>query len=684
MWLSCLIIFQINLVGFAQSGIISTYVGPGLPVDGSLAINQGLDGPTSVALDGRGGFFVSSGSQNRIYHVAVNGQIESVAGNGVADYGGDGGKAISAKLNDPEAVAIDFSGNLYIADTGNHRIRKVTPNGIISTIAGNGTQGFSGDGGPAVSAGLNDPSGVAVGPSGNLYIADSGNHRIRKITLAGIISTVAGDGMKGFSGDGSSATSVHLNYPRNVAVDVAGNLFISDYENNRIRKVTPVGIISTVAGNGSCGRKGDGGPAAAAQLCSPIGIAADVSGNLFIADSGSSRILKVAPDNIIHIAVSGGGVPAASTHLSTPTSVVVDALGDLYIADCRNNRVRRVTPDGAISTVAGNGTSGFSGDNGPASMAIIDTPIGVAVDADGNLFLTDNNRIRKVTPNGIINTVAGNGTSGFSGDGKPAITAELNEPASIAVDAAGNLIIADTSNNRIRKVTPNGIINTIAGNGMPGFSGDGGLAILAQLATPQAVAVDALGNLYIADSRNNRIRKVTPDGIIHTVAGNGMPGFSNDGDSAAASARLWHPTAVAVDAAGNIFTANRNRILKVTNGIISIVAGNGTFGFSGDGGPATSAQLFRPRSIAVDAAGNLYIADSETSQIRKVTPDGTISTVAGNGTSGFSGDGKPAISAQLHEPASMAVDAVGNLFIADSGNHRIRKVSEGKTANNPK
>jgi len=552
--------------------------------------------------------------------------ITTVAGWGV----GDGGPATSAGLSYPSGVAVDAGGNLYIADRYNGRIRKVTPAGVITTVAGNGTFGFSGDNGPATSAGLYLPSGVAVDASGNLYIADTANNRTRKVTPAGVITTVAGNGTSGFSGDNGPATSAGLNGPVGVAVDTGGNLYIADHGNDRIRKVTPAGVITTVAGNGTFGFSGDNGPATSASLGSPSGVAVDASGNLYIADQ---------------------------------------------------YRIRKVTPAGVITTVAGNGTSGFGGDNGPATSAGLSSPSGVAVDTGGNLYIADagNDRIRKVTPAGVITTVAGNGTPGFSGDNGPATSAQLLLPVGVAVDAGGNLYIADRFNARIRKVTPAGVITTVAGNGDHGFSGDNGPATSASLSNPSGVAVDTGGSLYIADRFNNRIRKVTPAGVITTVAGIGtFGGFSGD-NGPATSAGLSYPSGVAVDAGGNLYIADagNNRIRKVTPaGVITTVAGIGTSGFSGDNGPATSASL-GPVGVAVDTGGNLYIADRENDRIRKVTPAGVITTVAGNGTGGFSGDNGPATSAQLSLPAGVAVDAGDNLHIADTYNHRIRKVLTG-------
>jgi uncharacterized protein (TIGR03437 family) len=331
-----------------------------------------------------------------------------------------------------------------------------------------------------------------------------------------------------------------------------------------------------------------------------------------------------------------------------------------------------------ISTVAGNGVVGFSGDGGPATAAQLWLPSSVAVDATGNLYIADygNNRVREVSA-GVITTIAGNGTAGYSGDGGPAISASLYLPSGIAVDASGNVYIAEAAESLVRKVSAGGTITTFAGDGVTGFAGDGGTATSAQLNLDvfSGIAVDSAGNVYIADSGNNRIRRVSVGGVITTVAGNASGAYTGD-NGAATSASLNGPVAVAVDASGNLYIADagNNVVRKVSaGGIITTVAGNGTAGFSGDGGPAKSAQLWTPSGVAVDHAGNLYIADYGNYRIRLVSA-GTISTIAGNGTEAYAGDGGPATAASL-APAGIATDALGDLFIADQNNNRIREVS---------
>ena len=673
----------IGSVNFAVAGgNISTFAGGG-PGNGDSALLTSF-GPSCVVADPNGNLLVCS--SDRILKVSSNGIVTVVAGNGTHGLSGDNGPAKSAMLYNPRAMTVDSIGNTYIADSSNNRIRKVDVNGVITTFAGTGHfqfSGYSGDNGPAVLAQLNNPQGIAVDASGNVYISDSANNCIRKVSVNGIITSIAGMGLF-CNGNNGTATQTTLNNPRGLAIDAAGNLFIA--EGSGVRKLTPNGIISTVnsaalgipgsvavdangnlyaadflrqqifklmpdgtslavAGTGVIGYSGDNGPATSAAFFNPFGISVDAIGNLYIADSGNYRVRMLSTSGIIStvagngkVALSGDNGPATSAQLLNPNGVTLDAGGNLYIADTWNNVIRKVTSNGIISTIAGFATggsgangfvgqNGYGGDNGPANLARLSGPVSVAVDSAGVIYFTDqgNHCIRKVGLSGIINAVAGIcGTYGNSyfGDNGPATAAALNLPGGIAFDMGGNLYIADSGNNRVRKVGVNGVITTVAGNGVSAFNGDNGLAITAQL-NPQGVAIDASGNLYIADGGNHRVRRVGVNGIITTVAGNGVAGYS------------------------------------------------------GDNGPAISAQLNGPVSVKLDSSGNLYIADYYNERIRRVGIDGVITTVAGNGVfpSGFTGDGLSAISTQLYGPADVAIDTAGNLYIADVYNQRIRKVS---------
>jgi sugar lactone lactonase YvrE len=785
-------------------GIITTVAGNGAfgySGDGGAAINGQLDYPTGVAVDAFGNLFIADRGNDVIRKVGTDGIITTVAGDGTNGYFGDGRAATEAELWGPEGVAVDAFGNLFIADRGNDVIRKVGTNGIITTVAGNGTYGYSGDGGSAIKAEFSSPTGVAVDASGDLFIADSGNFRIREVGTNGIISTLVAT-------EGISQT------PTGVAVDAVGHLFIADPHGSppsrplhpgppppppysAILEVETDGRITTVAGNGTTGYSGDGGPATNAELNYPENVAVDASGNLFIADSGNNRIRKVVlpsptlvlndvtaanageydvvvsspygsvtssvltllvllppaivaePQNAgvalgsnatLSVAATGtapleyqwyfeGAALRGQTSANLPLSAVAFTNGGSYNVVVTNlygsitSAVAVVTvglppgivaqpasqtnlfgdavafsvavsgtgpftyqwqlnganlTEGVITTMAGDGMEGYSGDGGPATKAELNLPSGVALDASGNLFIADNynSRIRKVATNGIITTVAGNGKYGYSGDGGPATKAELTGPSGVALDASGNLFIADTDNSVIRKVATNGIITTVAGNGKYGYSGDGGPATKAELTGPFGVTLDASGNLFIADSGNFRIREVGTNGIITTVAGNGFRGCSGDAGPAT-NAKLCYPQNVAVDAFGNLLIADTgtNVIREVgTDGIITTVAGNGRGGYSGDGGAATSAELSGPSGVAVDAFGNLFIADTSNERLRKVGTDGIITTVAGNGKGGYAGDKGAATKAEMYGPSSVTVDASGNLFIADENNMCIRKV----------
>ena len=634
--------------------------------DGGPAIRARLAGPGGVAVDGAGNIYIADTENHRIRRVDGSGNITTIAGTGERGYSGDGGPAIRARLAGPGGVAVDGAGNVYIADRENHRIRRVDASGIITTVAGNGEIGFSGDGGPAVGAWLHTPGGVAVDGAGNVYIADTENHRIRRVDGSGTITTFAGTG-RGYGGDGVPAVAAWLRWPAGVAVDGAGNVYIADTWNHRIRRVDGSGIITTVAGTGEWGSGGDGDPAVAARLNRPRDVAVDASGALYIADTWNHRIRRVDPSGIITTVTGtggwgfdGDGDPAVAARLNRPRDVAVDASGALYIADTWNHRIRWVDPSGIITTIAGIGESGYGGDGGPAVAASLWHPRGVAVNTSGNVYIADtwNHRIRRVDAGGTITTIAGTGESGRGGDDGPAVQVQLDRPSDVAVDGEGNLYIADTRNDRIRRVDLSGIITTA----------------VAEVSLPGGVAVDPSGALYIAGTWNHRIRRVDAGGTITTIAGTGERGFSGDGGPAT-EAVLELPEGVAVGGEGNLYIADtrNHRIRRVDpSGVITTVAGIGEGNDSGGAGPATEAALSRPRGVAADRLGNLYIADTGNHRIRRVDPSGTLSTIAGTGVSGYGGDGGLAVEAQLNQPTGVAVDEAGNVYVADTGNHRIR------------
>jgi sugar lactone lactonase YvrE len=517
---------------------------------------------------------------------------------GGSTYIGDGGSAKLAATALPSSVALDSAGNLYIADAQHERVRKVAAGtGVITTVAGTGIYGSSGDNGPAAAAQLSVPLAIAVDRNGNLFIAEQYANRIRKVnTSSGVITTFAGNGSAMFSGDGGPAALAALNQPQGVAADFNGNVFIYDACNSRIRKVDgQTGIITTVAGSGQPGFSGDGGPAILAQIgrtCSPF------NGN-----------------------VIGGGV-------------ALDSNGNLFIADFSNNRIRKVDViTGSISTVAGNGNYASTGDNGPATLAGLAAPNAVVFDPMGNMLIAERggglaevgSRIRQVSfATQTISTIAGNGTVDYSGDAGSPAAASLAEPLGLTVDGAGTLYIADTYNNRIRKVAGN-VITTFAGNGQSVLTGDGGPATAATLCLEYgldgSVVIDSSSSLYISDYCTNTIRRIDRTGIIGAIAGG----------------RNVQTGPFTIDSSGNVFIAGIfDQIVQridAVSGTVTTVAGNGQFGNSGDYGPATSATLTFPGGIAVDSSGNLYISQTKAGSngndsIRKVDAQtGIITTV---------------------------------------------------------
>ncbi len=668
-----------------RAQVITTVAGGGAINigDGNPSDSCYLKNPVDVIKDAAGNIYISDQGNHRIRKVDLSGVISTIAGTGVAGFNGDGGPATAAQLNSPAGITFDTAGNLLISDELNHRIRKIDPSGIINTIAGTGVGGYNADGIPAITADLNKPFFLFVDELNDIYIADQSNNRIRKINSAGMISTFAGMGLAGFSGDGGQAVSARLNKPSDIIKDTSGNFFIADYNNNRIRKVDPSGIISTIAGS-SAGYAGDGGFASLAKFNSPMALCYDSLHNLYISDFNNHRIRRIDKVGIITTIAgkgtsgfSGDGGPADSAQVNRPAGISIDPAGDLLIADNFNGVIRNVNSS-IINTIAG----GYMdiGNGGQATLAYFESPDGVTIDKNGIMYIPDfyANVIRAVNTSGVVGPYAGVGTTGYSGNGGPALSAQLDAPQSVCTDTSGNIFFADSYNHCVRKIDiSSGIITTVAGTGIAGYNGDGISATTARLNLPAKIYIDKFNTLYIADGFNYRIRMVDAAGLISTIAGTGSAGITGDSGLATA-AKISFSEGITKDPAGNLYfcDAQSNRIRKIdTAGIIRTIAGTITGGFSGDGGPADSAKLSYPTSIVFNSGGELLVCDGGNNRIRKIDTSGVISTVVGNGTAAFAGDGGPPLLASINNPNDLFIDSNGDLYIADMYNKRIRKVT---------
>lgn len=734
---------QVN--AFAGSGSAGLINGTGS--------NASFQAPESLTADAAGNIYVADDGNNVIRKITPDGVVSTLAGNGIAGFADGTGTA--ASFNDPNGVAADAAGNLYVTDTGNGRIRKITPDGTVTTFAGNGSN--TSTDGTGLNAGLNSPYGIALDQAGNIYVTELAN-KIRKITPAGVVTTLAGSGTAG-SADGTG-TAASFHEPLAVAADRSGNIYVADMGNRLIRKITQAGVVTTFAGSGAAGSADGAGTAATFKAV--YGLTTDVAGNIYVADAGSNLIRKITPAGVVTTIAGTGtagsynGVGKAAS-FNILTGLVFNPSGDLYIADLGNNLVRKMNMTGygiepalpaglgingsgtisgtptvispltayiitaynsggsssaavnisvnnglspaisyagprsyaagtaiaplspansggavpattyaQVTTFAGSGATGSV--NATGTAASFSGPLAVAADAFGNTYVVDenNNLIRKITPAGVVTTLAGSGLMGSANGTGTA--ASFKHPTGLGIGPSGNIYIADQSNHLVRKITPAGVVTTLAGAGSAGFLNGTGTG--ASFNDPTTIAVDRQENVYVTDLLNHAIRKITPEGVVTTFAGNGTAGTANGTGPAA---RFNYPTGITLAPDGNFYLADQNNhlIRKITPaGVVSTLAGSGIPG-SADGA-GLSASFKNPYAVAADGTANLYVADYNNNEIRKITPDGVVSTIAGSTTAG-SANGTGAASGFNH-PGGLTLDNAGNLYVADYYNNKIRKI----------
>ncbi|MEI6819984.1 MAG: hypothetical protein WCL19_10340, partial [Verrucomicrobiota bacterium] len=635
--------------------------------------------PYGVAVDSSNNAYVADTDNHAIRKVSPAGVVTTLAGSpgssGVMD-----GTGSTARFSSPQGVAVDGGGNVYVADTGNHAIRKISPTGVVTTLAGI-PGSFGATDGTGSTARFSSPQGVSVDGGGNVYVADTGNYTIRKISPAGVVTTLAGSPGSPGNTNGTGRAAL-FKRPVGIAVDGSFNVYVADSRDYTLRKITSAGVVTTLAGSaGSSGSTDskDGAP----KFYSPGGVAVDSSGNVYVADTNNHTIRRVTSAGVVTtLAGSPGGSgmmdqTGSAARFSSPQGVAVDGGGAVYVADTKNNALRKINSDGAVTTLAGSAANIGSTD-GVGDVARFYSPLGVARDGGGNVYVadSDNHTIRKITSAGVVTTLAGSAGSFGSADSKDAAP-KFNYPGGVAVDSSANVYVADTDNHAIRKITPAGVTSTFAGLAGDYGSTDGGSDV-AQFNFPSGIAVDGAGAVYVADTYNHSIRKITPDGVVTTVAGATGDNAGDEGatDGNGAAARFYYPQGVAVDSSGNIYVADsgNHTIRKITSaGVVTTFAGSAGSSGSADG-VVSAARFNSPRGVTVDASGNVYVADTLNHTIRKITSEGMVSTIGG--TAGLIGGADGAgVAAQFSQPSSLAVASDGTLFVADTENHRITRLT---------
>ncbi len=594
------------------------------------------------------------------------------------------GTGTVARFTTPHGVAVDGAGNIYVGDTFNHAVRRISPAGAVTTIAGSaGNKGYADGVGNAEAPRFNSPIGLSADSSGNLYVADNGNEIIRKVTPAGVVTTVAGRvGIKGSVN--ATGTNASFNSPNGTVVDGSGNIFVADLVNRTIRRIAPGGIVTNFAGTTASLGTNDG-VGTAARFNAPMGLAVDAANNIYVADQGANSIRKITPGAAVTTLAGLGGQSGTNNGTGTgarflgPQALAVDNGGNVYVCDTGNHTIRMVTPGGVVTTIAG--SPGLRGTiDGTNGVVRFDTPRGIVVDAATNIYVAaaGKSTIRKLVlagTNCVVTTLAGGENGSFDGTGT---AAQLDTPYGLAVDGAGNIYAVDRNNHDIRKITPAGVVTTFAG--LPGQAGStDGTGAGAQFNAPEGLAVDENGNIYVSDYFNNAVRKIAPVGtnwVVTTLAGcPTCPGGTNDGPGTAA--RFDNAFGLTRDSSGNVYVADtvNKTVRKLTPAqpewIVSTFAGAPRIGGSLDG-TGDAARFASPLGLAADANG-IYVADA--SSVRKITYDRVVTTLAGCTVCAPGANDGTGAAVLFGTARAVAVDGAGNLFVADSSSHLIRKLS---------
>lgn len=676
--LSVLAILSTPIV-YAQSFTFTTLAGSpgGAGYDDGTGAAARFANPTGVATDSGGNVYIADQFAHTIRKMTPGGAVTTLAGL-AGSPGSANGTGSSARFFNPTGLAVDSNGNVYVGDTSNNTIRKITPAGVVTTLAGLAGSLGSADG--TTSARFYSPRGVAVDGSGNVYVADSSNSTIRKVTPAGEVTTVAGlAGVKG-SANGAAADARFQN-PRAVALS-GSTIYVADFNNSTIRKIAS-GQVTTLAGTACFDYPDDcwglyDGPGNFAKFGFPSGIATDTAGNIYVADKNNASIRKITPQGNV---TTMAGDPPYTGHTDgtgnearffAPEGIAVDGSGNVYVADTENNTIRKVTPARVVTTAAGLPMTRGSAD-GTGSAAQFSYPAGIGVDAGGNAYVADrfNNTIRKITPQGVVTTFAGLAGEIGSTDAT-GNAARFYRPNGVAVDSAGNVYVADTFNHTIRKITPGRVVTTFAG--LPGTGGSAdGTGNAARFRSPEGLATDSSDNLYVGDTGNHTIRKITPQREVSTLAG--LAGEYGNATGTGSAARFDNPVGVAVDGSGNVFVGDdfNAAIRKITQPgrVVSTFAGFPPYDGSDDG-TGTSALFYHPVGVATDSDGNVYVADQGNNLIRKITPARVVTTIGGAvGNNLYGNIDGTGTRARFRFPIGITSRA-GNLYIADTENNSVR------------